>query len=84
MKQHIIDILSDALPTVDFDSAFLFAELDSLGIATILMILMDEYGISLDASDVTPRNFMTIDSLVTLVESKLNLFDKREQKQSSL
>ena len=69
---------------VDFDSAFLFAELDSLGIATILMILMDEYGISLDASDVTPRNFMTIDSLVTLVESKLNLFDKREQKQSSL
>ena len=51
---------------------FLFAELDSLGIATILMILMDEYGISLDASDVTPRNFMTIDSLVALVESKLD------------
>ena len=36
------------------------------------MIIMDEYGISLDASDVTPRNFMTIDSLVALVESKLN------------
>lgn len=71
MREHIISILSEALPTVDFDSDFLFSELDSLNIANILMILSDEYDITLDASDVTPKNFKTIDSLVSLVESKL-------------
>ena len=57
---------------MDFGSDFLFSELDSLNIANILMILSDEYGITLDATDVTPRNFKSIDSLVSLVESKLN------------
>lgn len=72
MREHILSLLSDALPTVDFGSDFLFSELDSLNIANILMILSDEYGITLDAADVTPRNFKSIDSLVSLVESKLN------------
>lgn len=72
MKQNILSLLSEALPTVDFDSDFLFSELDSLGIATILIILSKEYGISLDAADVTPRNFRTIDSIVKMVESKLD------------
>lgn len=72
MREHILSLLSDALPTVDLGSDFLFSELDSLNIANILMILSDEYGITLDAADVTPRNFKSIDSLVSLVESKLN------------
>ncbi len=72
MRQHILSLLSDALPTVDFSSDFLFSELDSLSIINIMMILSDEYGIKLDSSDVTPRNFKSIDSLVSLVESKLN------------
>ena len=37
MQQHIYKLLSGALPTVDFDRDFLFGELDSLGIATIMM-----------------------------------------------
>ena len=72
MKNRIIELLSEALPAVDFESEFLFGELDSLGIATILLLLSNEYHISLNASDVTPKNFMTIDSVVAMVESKLN------------
>lgn len=72
MKNRIIELLSEALPSVDFESEFLFSELDSLGIATILLLLSNEYHISLSASDVTPKNFMTIDSVVAMVESKLN------------
>lgn len=72
MKQHIRSILEDALPAVDFDSDFLFSELDSLGVVTIIMILSDEYHIRIDSQDVTPRNFRTLDSIVSLVESKLN------------
>lgn len=67
----IKQLLEPALPLVDLDSDFLFSELDSLGITTILMMLSDEYGITLDSHDVTPRNFKSIASLAALVESKL-------------
>lgn len=64
-------MLSEALPLVDIDSDFLLGELDSLGITTILMLLSDKYGITLEHADVTPRNFKSLDSLVAMVESKL-------------
>ena len=71
MKDTIIQLLSEALPTVDFDSDFLFGELDSLGVATIMIILSSHYDIPFEAADVTPRNFMNVDALVKLVETKL-------------
>ncbi len=39
MKENIRKILEKRLPLVDLDSDFLFNELDSLGITTILMLL---------------------------------------------
>jgi acyl carrier protein len=45
--------------------------MDSLAVTTVLAILSDEFKIQLDSEDATPKNFMTIDSLVALVESKL-------------
>ena len=71
MKEKIKSLLEDALPLVDLDSDFLFAELDSLGVTTILMTLSDNYGISLEAADATPKNLKTLDSIVALVETKL-------------
>ena len=70
MKENIRKILEEALPLVDLDSDFLFNELDSLDITTILMLLSDEYQIKLESSDVTPRNFRNLDSLVAMVEKK--------------
>ena len=72
MKEEIRQLLEDALPLVDFDSDFLFSELDSLGVTTILMMLADEYGIKLEAADATPRNLRNLDSIVAMVENKLN------------
>lgn len=72
MKEHILSLLSEALPAVDFESDFLFAELDSIGVATINMILSQEYNISLTVTDMTPKNLKSIDAIVKLVESKLN------------
>ena len=71
MKQKILTLLEDNLPTVDWSSDFLFSEMDSLAVTTVLAILSDEFKIKLDSEDATPKNFMTIDSLVALVESKL-------------
>ena len=71
MKEHIIELLSKALPMVNLDSDFLFSELDSLGVTTILMLLSDEYGIELEAKDATPKNLKSIDAIVRMVEEKL-------------
>ena len=71
MKEKIRTLLEEALPLVDFDSDFLFSELDSLGVTTILMLLSDKFGIHLDATDATPRNLHSLDSIVTMVEQKL-------------
>ena len=71
MKEKIRTLLEDALPLVDFDSDFLFSELDSLGITTILMTLSDAFGIQLEAVDATPRNLKTLDSIVAMVERKV-------------
>ena len=64
-------MLEEALPLVDFDSDFLLGELDSLGVTTIFMLLSDKYGIKLETSDITPRNLKNLDSLVKLVQLKI-------------
>ena len=71
MKEHIIQLLTGALPMVNLESDFLFSELDSLGVTTILMLLSEEYGIELESRDATPKNLKTIDSIVKMVENKL-------------
>ena len=78
-NQEIKALLSEVLPAVDFDSDFLFAELDSLGVATILYVLSSKYDVLLGAEDVTPRNFKTVDSLVRMVTSKMSLEAKIRQ-----
>ena len=71
MKEKIKKMLEDALPLVDFDSDFLFSELDSLGVTTILMMLSDEFNIKLEATDATPKNLKTLDGIVAMVEKKI-------------
>lgn len=70
-KERIRELLAEALPLVDLDSDFLFSELDSLGVTTILMVLSNEYGIELESQDATPKNLRSIDSLAALVDKKL-------------
>lgn len=71
MKEHIRTLLEDLLPLVDLDSDFLFAELDSLDVTTILMVLSQEYGIELEAKDATPKNLRSLDSIVEMVNRRL-------------
>lgn len=72
MKDHIRTLLEDLLPLVDFNSDFLYAELDSLGVTTILMVLSQEYGIELEAKDATPKNLRSLDSIVEMVNRKIS------------
>lgn len=71
MKEEIRNLIEDALPLVDLDSDFLFTDLDSLGITSIMMILSEHYDIPLEHKDVTPRNFKNLESLAQMVQKKL-------------
>lgn len=71
MREQIKQTLEECLPIVDLESDFLFSELDSLSITTILMVLSEKYDIKLESKDVTPRNFQSLDSIVQMVQSKL-------------
>ncbi len=68
MREEIIGLLEDLLPLVDLESDFLFGELSSLDITTIMMVLSEHYNITLSHEDVTPRNFRNIDSIVAMVK----------------
>ena len=70
-KKDIRSLLEDALPLVNLVSDFLFSELDSLEVTTILMMLSEKYDIVLEAEDATPKNLKTLESLAALVEKKL-------------
>ncbi len=72
MKNRIKQLIEESLPLVNTDSDFLFSELDSLGVTTIMMLLSEEYGITLDSTDATPKNLKSLDSLVAMVERKLS------------
>ena len=71
LKERIKELLEEMLPLVDLDSDFLFSELDSLGVTTILMTLSAEFGIELEVKDATPKNLRTLDSIAAMVEEKL-------------
>ena len=71
MKDEIKTLLEDILPLVNFDSDFLFSELDSLGITAILMTLSQKYNIVLEVEDATPKNLRNLDCIVAMVERKV-------------
>lgn len=73
LKERIKELLEEMLPLVDLDSDFLFSELDSLGVTTILMTLSAEFGIELEAKDATPKNLRTLDSIAAMVEEKMKV-----------
>lgn len=77
--EEIKFVLKDVLPAVDFDAEFLFTELDSMGIATILYVLSEKYHVHLDAEDVTPKNFKNIDSITNMVRAKMSMESKIRQ-----
>jgi len=71
MKEEIKALLADALPMIDFDAEYLFEQLDSLSVITILTILSQKYSIPLDVTDATPKNLISVDALVNMVEAKI-------------
>jgi len=71
MKQQIIEILTDVRPEFDFsqDSDFIQAGmLDSFDIITLVNMLDEKFGISIDGIDILPENFSSVEKIELLLK----------------
>ena len=72
--QEILEILEDIHPEHDFLASKDFIEeglLDSFDIVNIVSELEKKYGFIINGEDVTPENFMNIESLKVFVKKYL-------------
>ena len=71
MKDTIIEILSDIVEDVDFDTCTTLIDdgiLSSLDIIQLIGALNDEFDISIPATEIVPANFNSVDALAAMVE----------------
>ena len=72
IKEFIIKeiaIINDNKEINDCDADLLMSEvLDSLGIVTLIGRIEEEYKIEIDADDIIPENFETINSITKMIE----------------
>jgi len=75
MKEKIAKILNEVRPEFDFSEGHDFIEngmLDSFDVITLVTSLDEEFGISIEGTDILPENFCTIDAIMQLL-SKYNI-----------
>ena len=71
MRDTILDILSDLVEDVDFDTCDTLIDdglLSSLDIIQLIGALNDEFDISIPATEIIPDNFNSVDAMVAMVE----------------
>ena len=71
MKDQIIEILSEIVDDVDFDTCTTLIDdgiLSSLDIIQLIGALNDEFDISIPATEIVPANFNSVDAMTAMVE----------------
>ncbi|WP_019671462.1 acyl carrier protein [Eudoraea adriatica] len=70
MKKKILDFLTEIRPEFDFAASTNFIEegmLDSFDIVSLVASLDEEFGISIDGTEILPENFSNVDSIYQLL-----------------
>ena len=73
MKEELLQILTEAVPGVDFEAETALVDdeiLESFDVIQIVTTLMDEFDIYIDADDIEPENLNNLDAICALVEQK--------------
>lgn len=71
MKNEIMDMLKELKPEEDFEDSGAFIDeelLDSFDVITLISMIEEKYGVSVDGLDIVPENFQNIDAMIKLVE----------------
>ena len=70
MKKKILNFLTEIRPEFDFAASTNFIEegmLDSFDIVSLVASLDEEFGISIDGTEILPENFSNVDSIFQLL-----------------
>ncbi len=70
MNSDILSMLEEIKPEFDFNDSEDFVMdglLDSFDIITLISMLEEKYGITIDGLDIVPENFSSLDSIANLV-----------------
>ena len=70
MKKKIVDFLTEIRPEFNFEASNNFIEegmLDSFDIVSLVASLDEEFGISIDGTEILPENFSNVDSIFQLL-----------------
>jgi acyl carrier protein len=70
LKKKILDFLTEIRPEFDFAASTNFIEegmLDSFDIVSLVASLDEEFGISIDGTEILPENFSNVDSIFQLL-----------------
>lgn len=71
MRDTIIDILSEIVEDVDFDTCTTLIDdglLSSLDVIQLIGALNDEFDISIPATEIIPDNFNSVDAICAMVK----------------
>lgn len=72
MREQLIEILTEAVPGVDFETETALVDdeiLESLDIVTIVSELKDVFDVEITVDDLVPENFNSVDAMLDLIES---------------
>jgi D-alanine--poly(phosphoribitol) ligase subunit 2 len=70
MKEKVLEILAEIRPEFDFSEDVNYIEngmLDSLDVINLVVELDNHFGISIDGVDISPENFATLSSILSLL-----------------
>jgi len=76
IRQFLVEnfVLSEQMDEMSFDESFLEnGVVDSTGILELVFFAEDQFGIKIDASEVLPENFDSINCLAAYIRRKQNL-----------
>lgn len=71
MRQKIIDILMDFNEDVDYEREQQLIDegyIDSLDLTAIILELEEAFGVRIDASQIEPENFNSVDAILELLK----------------
>ena len=75
MREQLIALLGDIRPDVSFESEKKLIDssiLDSFDLISIIEVIEDKFGVTVDVDNLEPENFNSVDSMVELIHKLQN------------
>ena len=71
MKEELLTLLEDVRPDVAFDKEKKLIDegiLDSFDIISIMQVIEEKFGVSIDIENLEPENFNSVDAMMELIK----------------